>query len=126
GGSPLEAAQTQLTDFIMNSMALVLLFIICTIVVNLLTALIIQPLADVLSIANRGGGLMLGLCGSFLLLSLIVGAAAPVIDVNESWITVRESMSYPVLCAGYNFILAFVHLYQPETPTELLPNFNNI
>jgi uncharacterized membrane protein required for colicin V production len=123
-GSPLQILQTQLTDFIMNTMALVLLFIICTLVVNILVALVIQPLAEALSPADRGGGLILGFCGSFLLLSLVVGAAAPIIDANESWSVVQESMSYPILRAGYNFILSVVHLYQSETPSSLLPNLN--
>jgi uncharacterized membrane protein required for colicin V production len=98
----------------------VLLFLLCTVAVNLIIALIIRPLADALSLADRGGGLVLGLCGSFLLLSLVVGAASPVIDANESWAVVRESMSYPFLRAGYGFILSLVHLFQPEAPSDLL------
>jgi uncharacterized membrane protein required for colicin V production len=120
GDLPLEALQNQMTDFILNTIALVLLFILGTVAVNILVALIVRPLAEALSVADRGGGLVLGLCGSFLLLAIVVGAAAPVIDANESWAAVRESMSYPILRAGYNFILSVVHLYQPETPSDLL------
>jgi len=118
-------ATVVLTDYVLKIGALLLLFIIVTIAVNIVINLVINPLAQTLSVVDRGGGLAFGILGTLVGLCLAVGLVAPfIISANTGIAMINDSFLYPWLMQGYDIILAAISAFAGDilvNPFEAFP-----
>lgn len=114
-----------LTDYALKIMALIALFLIAIIVINIIISLIIKPLAKSLGIVNRGGGLAFGLLSTFIVLSIVIGLAAPILTtMSAAGIDTGNSVSYPYFVDSFNLIKDIFSIFAGDiltNPLELLP-----
>jgi len=99
-------ATTVMTDYFLNIAAILILFILATIIINLLIAVIIKPLAKNLSIVNRGGGLAFGVLGTAVVLCLLVGFLNPFLSAAAPGsLRINESILFPWMTQGYDLVI---------------------
>lgn len=124
----LGEATTVLTDYVLKIGSLLVLFILASLVINLIIAVVITPLAKTLSFVDRGGGLAFGVLSMFIGLCLVVGLLAPFLTTaTTSIFKVSNSLLYPWLIQGYDVLLAVISTFAGDiltNPLEKLPIFN--
>ena len=123
----LTEATIMVTDYALKIIGLLLLFIILSIIINILIALVITPLARSLGFVNRGGGLAFGILSSFVVLCLVVGMASPFLNTADiGIINTSSSIIYPWLLEGYQVLLSLLAVFDSDflmNPFEALPLF---
>lgn len=120
----LSQATLALTGYILNIGSLIVLFILVSLLVNLLTSVIFSPLAKGLSFADRGGGFVFGVVGTLLGLCLIVGLIAPFLASGYiGFLKVNHSVFYPWLIQGYDIISAGMKAYAGDILKNPLEGF---
>lgn len=126
----IEEATVALTDYILKIIALIILFLLASFLINLLISLLVTPLAKSLGIVNRGGGLAFGFLTIFIVLSLIVGMASPVLTAaSAAGIKTNDSLFYPILMNGYEVILSVISVFAGDflaNPLEMLPQIKSM
>jgi uncharacterized membrane protein required for colicin V production len=97
-------------------------------VINLIIAVVITPLAKTLSFVDRGGGLAFGVLSMAIGLCLVVGLLAPFLTTASTGLfKTNNSLLYPWLIQGYDVILAVISTFAGDilsNPLDKLPMFN--
>jgi uncharacterized membrane protein required for colicin V production len=110
----IEQATNSFTNYILNIIAILVLFVAVSLFINLVISFLISPLAKNLTIINRGGGFVLGLLSSFVVLCLVVGLISPFLTASEKLSSVQTSVLYPYLMEGYNTALPVISGFSSE------------
>ncbi|ADY57617.1 hypothetical protein Sgly_3355 [Syntrophobotulus glycolicus DSM 8271] len=119
-------AQTaiSLTDYILLIGSVLLLFLLTSLLINILIGIVINPIANSLGIINRGGGLLFGVLGSFIVVCLFVGLASPLLALfDTAALNPEGSVLYPVFQAGYEIIKVFISAAAGDFLTNPLKGF---
>jgi len=121
-------ATLALTDYVLKIGSLLVLFILASLVINLIIAVVITPLAKTLSFVDRGGGLAFGVLSMAIGLCLVVGLLAPFLTTASTGLfKTNNSLLYPWLIQGYDVILAVISTFAGDilsNPLDKLPMFN--
>jgi uncharacterized membrane protein required for colicin V production len=116
-----------LTDYVLKIGALLVLFILTALLLNLLIAVVITPLAKTLSFVNRGGGLAFGILSTMLVLCLLIGLMAPFLTTaNPGIFKISGSRLYPWLIQGYEILRSIIFAVAGDfliNPLEAFPFF---
>lgn len=122
--SVLGQATMVVTDYILMIGALLLLFFVVSVIINLLIAVIITPLAKNFSIINRGGGLAFGFLSMLVAICLFAGLSAPLLTTAASGAAgVGQSFMYPWLLQGYEIIQGAISVFAGDILTNPLEGF---
>lgn len=114
-------ATVALTDYLLKIIAIMALFFVAMLLINLLISLLITPLAKKLSFADKGGGLLFGFFSVLVVISLVVGLLSPFLATgNLAGIRVDDSLLYPWLIRSYNFLYNVIITFAGDILTNPL------
>jgi uncharacterized membrane protein required for colicin V production len=120
-------ATIALTDYILKIGSLLLLFILVTIIINIIIALVINPLAKSLGFVNRGGGLVFGILGVVVGVCLVIGLLSPFLTtISPGVLKINNSLIYPWIMDGYKMLSGIISAFAGDflvNPLETLPMF---
>ncbi|NLI92895.1 MAG: CvpA family protein [Peptococcaceae bacterium] len=126
----INQATVALTDYVLKIGSLLLLFILVSLIINFVISLIISPVAKSLSFADRGGGMIFGILSTLIGVCLFVGLVAPLLTKgNVGLFKISNSILYPWLMEGYDFILFGIKAYAGDVlknPLEGIPLFKGM
>ncbi len=117
-----------LTNYILSIGSVLILFILASLIIDLIIALVISPLAKNLSFINKGGGFAFGILSSFIVLCLIVGLITPFLTTaGPSVLELNDSILYPWMVQGYELELSVMQGFADglHNPLDAFPIFNN-
>ncbi len=125
---PVAAQATKvLTDYVLNIGSILILFILASLIINLIIAMVITPLARNLSLVNRGGGLAFGVLSSGVVLCLILGLITPFLTTTSpSVLKLNDSFLYPWMIQGYDAVMPVISGFSGDiltNPLESIPIF---
>lgn len=113
------------TDYILNIAAFIILFLFASLIINIIISIAIAPVARNLTLINRGGGLAVGMLSAFLILSLLLGLAYPLVTAADpNFWGIADSELYPWFVSGYQLVLSIVSLFAGDILSNPLDSFS--
>jgi len=120
-------ATASLTNYILEIGSLFILFILVTLILNVVISFVMAPLAKTLSFADRGGGFVFGALSMMVGVCLFAGLFTPVLTTgNIGLLKTSNSLFYPWLIQGYDFLHLGINAFAGDilkNPLEGFPIF---